>query len=177
MRWSALFILSFSFMLSACFSPESKLEAVVEKEIGKAQLLHKARLELDKVLGKKDSKLKSSLLKLVDERTKIEFVETVIDGKRARVHVRAVVPRFDELGALILLGSFVPREQLLNMSADEFLQTLSRNSRQPASASDLRSEIYSFSVDFSKEKTWKVNEDQLSRAYSRRNLISKNIRN
>lgn len=173
MRWSVFAVLSFLFLVSACSSPEAKLEAIVEKEIGEAQWLAKARIELDKVLGKQDSKLKSSFIKFIADRTQIEFTETIIDGRRARVHVRAVVPRMDELGTLILLGSFIPKEKLLNMTAEELLGALSKNSRQPASLSDLRNETYVFAVDFSRDKTWQVNEGQLSKAYSRRNLVTK----
>lgn len=160
------------FALSACTSNSSKLEGVVDKEVGKAQLIEKTRLELDKYLGKKDSKFKTSVLEYVSDRVKIRY-NTIVDGRKARVDVVAEMPKMDEIGTLLLMASFMPKEKVLNMSMEEVVTEISRNSRKPASVEDFRTETYEFSVNFEKNKSWEVNSDQLKKAYSKKNLISK----
>lgn len=167
----------FCLLLSALFfsgcTSKYRLESVVDKQVGKAQMIEKTRLELDKLLGQKDSVLKRSVLELVSSRMRVNY-ETIIDGKRARVHVRATVPKMDEMNTLLLLASFMPKDQMLNMTVQELFSEVSKNSRRPASLDDLRTEVYEFSVDFHKSKDWIVNTDHLRRAYSRKNLLSRN---
>lgn len=160
------------FGLVACSSNASKLQARVDKEVGKAQLIEKTRLELDKVLGKKDSVFKASLISYISDKIKVEY-NTIVDGRKARVDVVAVLPKMEEVGALILLVSFMPKEKVLNMTVEDVFAELSKNSRKPASVNDIKTETYEFSVNFEKNKDWEVNADQMRRAYTKKNLISK----
>ncbi len=159
--------------LSSCSFSEYKLESILDKQIGKSQLIAKTRLELDFMLGKQDSKLKSSVLIFLSERVDIKYSDIVIDGRKARVNVVAVVPKIDEVGTILLLANFLPREQLLRMSIQDVLSEVSKNLRRPASEDDIKNEIYEFSVDFKKDKDWIVNSEQLKKAFSKKNLISK----
>lgn len=172
MRFLKFYILFFALLVAAGCTSRYRLESAVDKEIGKAQLVEKTRLELDKLLGKEDSVLKESVLNLVSDRVKIEY-DTIIDGKRARVNVRAEIPKMSELNTVLLLASFLPRDRMLKMTVDDLLAEISRSSRRPASLEDIRTEVYEFKVDFEKNKSWIVNAEQLKKAYSRKNLISR----
>jgi len=161
------------FIFCGCTS-KFRLESMVDKEIGKSQLVAKTRLELDKMLGQEDSELKSSVLDLVSDRVKINY-DTIIDGKKARVHVRAVIPKMDELNTLLILASFMPKDKMLKMSVEDLLTEVSKSSRRPASLEDIRSEIYEFSVDFEKNRyQWAINNEHLKKAYNKKNLVSGN---
>jgi hypothetical protein len=173
MKW--LKLISISIMLlafSSCFSSASKMQSIVDKEVGKAQLLEKTRLELDKYLGKKDSKFKSSVMDYVSDHIKIDY-NTIVDGRMARVDVVAVMPKMDEIGTLLLLASFLPKEKVLNMTMADVMAEVSKSTRKPASVDDIKTETYEFSVNFEKEKDWQVNTEQLKKAYTKKNLITK----
>lgn len=158
-------------LFCGCLTQESRLESMLDRQIGKSRIMEKTRLELDSMLGKNDSRLKDSLFDFIQDRTRVEYTEVVVDGKRARVKVLATVPKLDELNTLILLSGFIPREKLLRMSVDELVLEISKRTRKPASEA-VRSETYEFFVDFEKQKNWMANPDQISNAFARRNLIS-----
>jgi hypothetical protein len=158
-------------LINACSMSESKIKSIVDREIGPDLIVEKARLELDKQLGKQHSKLKSSLLDMVADRIEIEYTEIIVEGRRARVKVQAKVPKLEDLGALFSEARNLPREKILEMSAQELIKEINRSSRRPASQNDLRVEHYEFFVDFEKNKEWIANNDQLKRAYSKKNLI------
>lgn len=158
-------------LINACSMSESKIKSIVDREIGPDLIVEKARLELDKQLGKKHSKLKSSLLDLVSDKIEIEYAEVIVEGRRARVKVRARVPKLEDIGALFSEARNLPREKILEMSALELIKEINRNSRRPASENDLRVEHYEFYIDFEKNKEWIANNEQLKRAYSKKNLI------
>lgn len=178
------FIRLFTFLniflvITACSSGEYKLQSILDSKIGKSKFVEKTRLELDGILGKKDSKLKASILDLVQDQVKIEYLDTLIDGKKARVKVIAIVPKMDEVNSLIMLASFLPREKMLEMTIQEIVVEVSKHSRRPAASStayeNIASETYEFTVDFEKQKDWVINSEQLSKAFSKRNLISKRL--
>lgn len=164
-------ILSLFTFLSGCITQESRLESMLERQIGKARIMEKARLEFDSMLGKNDSELKNSILELVSDHTSITYTEVLIDGKRARIKVLAVVPRIDELTSIILLAGFLPREKMLEMTIQDLIVEISNKTRKPASEA-VRSEKYEFHVDFEKQKNWMANPDQISNAFAKRNLIT-----
>lgn len=170
-RVTFFFVLLSALLTAGCTS-KYRLESIVDRQVGKDQMVERTRLELDKLLGQKDSVLKRSVLELVSSRVKINY-DTIIDGKRARVNVRATVPKMDEMNTLLLLASFMPKDEMLNMTVQDLLVEISKNSRRPASLEDIRTEVYVFSVDFHKNKEWVVNTDHLQRAYSKKNLISR----
>ena len=157
--------------INACSMSESKIKSIVDREIGPDLIVEKARLELDKQLGKQHSKLKSSLLDLVADRIEIEYTEVIVEGRRARVKVHAKVPKLEDIGALFSEARNLPREKILQMSALELMKEVNRNSRRPASENDLRVEHYEFYIDFEKNKEWIANNEQLKRAYSKKNLL------
>lgn len=159
-------------VMSGCFSSASRLESIVDREVGKAQFVEKTRLELDKVLGKQDSKLKDSLLDMVREKTQVDFVETIVDGRRARVRVKAIIPKTEDISALLLMANFLPKDKMLNMDVTELMGAISSGTRRPASQMDVHTDIYEFNVDFEKDHNWVVNSEQLQRAYSRKNLVT-----
>ncbi len=159
--------------LNSCTSGESKLQGMITREIGKKQLIEKARLEMDKVLGKRDSRLKQSALEFIDSRMEISFPDTLIDGRRARVQVKAVLPRVEEVSAALFAINSMPKEKMLELSFEEFLEELSRSGRRPAGVVEIKDDVYEFSIDFDRDRDWSVNPDQLRRAYSKRNLVVK----
>lgn len=162
--------------ITACSSGESKLLLILDKQIGKSKFVEKTRLELDSILGKKESKLKTSILNFVADRVELKYTEIVIDGKRARVRVVANVPKMEEMGSLILIVSYLPRQKMLDMTIQDIFIEAAKNSRRPASRhEDITNETYEFSVDFEKQKDWMANSAQLGHAYSKRNLISKKL--
>lgn len=179
MNFTKLFaLLNIFLVISACSSGESKLKSILDNKIGESKFIEKTRLELDGILGKKDSKLKASILDLVEDKVRIEYLDTLIDGKRARVRVVAVVPKMDEVNSLIILASFLPREKMLEMTIQEIVVEVEKHSRRPASSTgfeDIASETYEFTVDFEKQKDWMVDSEQLNRAFSKRNQISKRL--
>lgn len=167
-------ISSLFFNLSACSFAGSKLQTILDRQIGKTKIIEKTRLELDSILGKKDSRLKSSILDFVSDRVEVNYTDILIDGKKARVRVVANVPKLDELGTLILLASFLPREKMLDMTIQDVLTEISKNLRRPANHTDIVNETYEFNVDFEKGKEyWIANTEQLSRAFNKQNLITK----
>lgn len=170
MSFRLLCILSFLFV-SGCSLNESKLTTLVDREVGRNLIVEKARLELDKQLGRNDCKLKSSLLEMVADKIHIQYNDFIIDGRRARVRVNAEVPNLKGLGALFAQARNIPRERLLGMSADELLAELGKHSRGPASEIEFKTEVYEFTVDFEKDKEWAANSDQLKKAYSKKNLL------
>lgn len=159
--------------VSACSSNQSKLETILDRNIGKAKLIAQTRLELDSTLGRRDSKLKSSVLEFLSDRVEIKYTDVLVQGRRARVKVVATVPKMDEVSAILLLAHFLPREKMLEMSIQDVLAEVSKNSRRPASEDDIKNETYEFSVDFEKNKDWVADSEQLKKAYTKRNLISK----
>lgn len=179
MNFTKLFaFLNIFLVIAACSSGESKLQSILDRQIGKSKFLERTRLELDGILGKKDSNLKASILDLVEDQVKIEYLDTLIDGKKARVKVVAVVPKMDEINSLIMLASFLPREKMLEMTIQDIITEVNKSSRKPASSSDyggFACETYEFTVDFEKHKDWVLNAEQLNRAFSKRNLISKRL--
>lgn len=156
---------------NACSLSESKIKGIVDREIGAGLIVEKARLELEKQLGRGDSKLKSSMLELVSSKIKIEYTEVIIEGRRARVHVRAEIPKLEDIGALFSEARMLPKEKIAEMSADELMKEIMKNSRRPASENDLKTEVYEFNVDFEKNKEWVANSEQLKKAYSKKNLV------
>lgn len=166
-----IFSLFSTIFLCGCLTQESRLESMLDRQIGRSRIMEKTRLELDSMLGKNDSKLKDSLYDFIQDRTRVQYKEVVVDGKKARVRVLATVPKLDELNTLILLSGFIPREKLLKMSVTELMAEISKRTRKPASEA-VRSETYEFFVDFEKQKNWMANPDQISNAFARRNLIS-----
>lgn len=171
--YKLLSILSLFFVLGACTSGESKLQSILDRQIGRSKLIEKTRIELDSILGKKDSKLKTSILNFVADRVELNYSDIVIDGKKARVKVVARIPKTEEMGTLILMASFLPREKMLEMTVDDVFVEVARRSRRPASREEVTTEVYEFSVNFEKHKDWVANAWQLSHAFSKRNLISK----
>lgn len=159
--------------VTACSSNQSKLESILDRNIGKAKLLAQTRLELDSTLGKQDSKLKNSVIDFLSDRVEIKYKDVLVEGRRARVTVVATVPKMDEVAAILMLASFLPREKMLSMSIQDVLAEVSKSSRRPASDDDIKNETYEFSVDFEKGKDWVANSEQLKKAYTKRNLISK----
>lgn len=164
------FIILFLF-LSGCSLNESKLTSLVDREVGRSLIIEKARLELDKQLGRNDSKLKASLLAMVADKIHIQYNDFIIEGRRARVRVNAEIPKLQGLGALFAQARNIPKERLLEMTAEELLKELGRQSRGPASDVDLKTEVYEFTIDFEKEKQWVANSEQLKKAYSKKNLL------
>ncbi|MGZ3690097.1 MAG: hypothetical protein ACXVAX_01250 [Pseudobdellovibrio sp.] len=165
-----VFAFMFLILINACSYNESKIKSIVEREIGSGLIVEKARLELEKQLGRGDSKLKSSILEAVSNKIKIEYDEIIIEGRRARVHVKAEVPRLEDISALFSEARNIPKNKLADMSADELIKEINKNSRRPASENDLQTELYEFYVDFEKNKEWVANSDQLKKAYSKKNL-------
>lgn len=159
--------------VNACSTNESKIKAIINKEVGEPQLVERSRLELENILGDQDSNLKNSVLDYVHDNIEVKFTEVIVDGKRARVSVKAVVPRVEEVSSLMLISSYLPKEKILKMSLEELLAEASKGSRQPASQMQINSDTYEFTVDFYKEKSWVPNMDQLRKAFNKRNLISK----
>lgn len=159
--------------VNACSTNESKIKAILNREVGESQLVERSRLELENILGVGDSKLKSSVLDFIDDNTEVTFQEVIIDGKRARVLVKAVVPKVEEVSSLMVMSSSLPKEKILNMSLSQLLQEVSKNSRAPASQVQINTEVYEFSIDFYKDKGWVPNSEQLKKAFNKRNLISK----
>ncbi|MBY0553814.1 hypothetical protein K2P97_04740 [bacterium] len=159
--------------VTACSSNQSKLESILDRNIGKAKLIAQTRLELDSTLGKQESKLKSSVIDFLSDRVEIKYKDVLVEGRRARVTVVATVPKMDEVAAILMLASFLPREKMLSMSIQDVLEEVSKSSRRPASDDDIKNETYEFSVDFEKGKDWVADSEQLKKAYTKRNLISK----
>lgn len=171
MLFKALGLILFFIVWTGCSLNESKLTSLVDREVGRDLIVEKARLELDKQLGRNDSKLKSSLLAMVSDKIHIQYNDFVIEGRRARVRVNAEIPRLQALGAIFAQARNIPKERLLEMTADELLKELGKQSRGPASEVDFKTEVYEFIVDFEKEKQWVANPDQLKKAYSKKNLL------
>ena len=165
-------ILFLLFFVAGCSSGESKLQAILDRQIGRSKFVERTRLELDSILGKKDSKLKTSVLNFVSDRVELKYTQIIIDGKRARVKVVANVPKMEEMSTLILMASFLPRETMLNMTIQDVFVEVAKNSRRPSSE-NITNETYEFSIDFEKRKDWVANSEQLNRAFSKRNLITK----
>ena len=163
--YKILAAVSFIALINACSMNESKIKSIVDREIGADLIVEKARLELDKQLGKQHSKLKSSLLDMVSDKI------VIVEGRRARVRIHAKVPKLEDIGALFSEARNMPREKILDMSAQELVREINRSSRRPASQNDLRVEHYEFYIDFEKNKEWVANTDQLKRAYSKKNLV------
>ncbi len=167
-------ILNIFLFVAGCTSGESKLQAILDRQIGRSKFVERTRLELDSILGKKESKLKTSVLNFVADRVELKYTEIIIDGKRARVKVVANVPKMEEMSTLILLASFLPRATMLNMTIQDVFVEVAKTSRRPSTANEnITNEIYEFSIDFEKRKDWVANSAQINRAYSKRNLISK----
>lgn len=167
-------ILFLVLFVTGCSSGESKLQAILDRQIGRSKFVERTRLELDSILGKKESKLKTSVLNFVADRVELNYTEIIIDGKRARVRVVANVPKMEEMSTLILMASFLPRETMLNMTIQDLFVEVAKNSRRPSTASEnITNETYEFSIDFEKRKDWVANSEQLSRAFSKRNLMTK----
>lgn len=166
-------ILAFLFLLAinACSYNESKIKNIVDREIGSGLIIERARLELEKQLGRNDSRLKSSLLETVSKKIKIEYDQIIIEGRRARVHIKAEIPRIGDIGALFSEARDIPRDKLIDFNMDELLKEINKSSRRPASKNDLQTDFYEFYIDFEKAKEWVPNRDHLSRAYSRKNLV------
>lgn len=171
-----LITVGLSLFLTACLSVEYKLQSILDKQIGKSKFIEKTRLELDSVFGKQDSKLKTSILDFVSDRVEVDYTDILVDGKKARVKVVAHVPKLDELGALVIVAGSLPRDRMLEMKIEDVLIEIAKSSRRPASYknsfTDIRNEVYEFSIDFEKGKEWVANPEQISRAFSKRNLIS-----
>lgn len=147
------------------------MTTLVDREVGRSLIIEKARLELDKQLGRRDSKLKSSLLGMIDDKIHIQYNDFIIEGRRARVKVNAEVPKLEGLGALFAQARNIPKDRMLEMTADELMQELGKKSRGPASEIGIKTEVYEFTVDFEKEKEWVANTDQLKKAYNKKNLL------
>lgn len=171
-RWPHFIgIMAVILLVNACSITESKIKSIVDREIGAELIVDRARLEIEKQIGKQDSKLKSSLLELVRKQTNIEYEEILVEGRRARIKVRADVPRLETLGALFSEARRIPKEKMIDMSAAEWMKEINRNSRRPASENDLQIDTYEFYIDFEKNKDWVADPDQLRRAYSKKNII------
>ena len=108
---------------------------------------------------------------MVSNKIKIEYTDIIIEGRRARVHVRAEIPRLEDIGALFSEARALPKEKITDMTADELVREVSKGSRRLASENDLKIEMYEFYVDFEKTKDWVANSEQLKKAYSKKNLI------
>lgn len=175
MNFTKLFgILFLIIFVAGCSSRESKLQAILDRQIGRSKFVERTRLELDSILGKKESKLKTSVLNFVADRVELKYTDIIIDGKRARVKVLANVPKMEEMSTMILMASFLPRETMLNMTIQDVFVEVAKKSRRPSSAGEnITNETYEFSIDFEKRKDWVANSEQLNRAYSKRNLITK----
>jgi len=158
-------------LVNACSFNESKIKSIVDREIGSGLIVERARLELDKQLGKTDSKLKSSLLEAVSSKIRIEYTEIIVEGRRARVRVRAEIPRLEDIGALFSEARHMERSKIADMTIEELVKEINKSSRRPASQNDLQTEFYEFFVDFEKNKEWVANTDQLKKAYSKKNLV------
>jgi ribosome-associated translation inhibitor RaiA len=160
-------------LVNACSFNESKIKSIVDREIGSGLIVERARLELDKQLGRTDSKLKSSILEMVSSKIRIEYTEVLVEGRRARVHVRAEIPRLEDIGAIFSEARHMDRAKIVDMTADELVKEINKSSRKPASQNDLQTEFYEFYIDFEKNKEWVANSDQLRKAYSKKNLVTR----
>jgi hypothetical protein len=158
-------------LFNACSMKESKIKSIVDREIGSALIVERARLEIEKQTGKGDSKLKVSLLEMVRNKISIEYTEVIVEGRRGRVRVHANIPRLETLGALFSESRNMPKEKMLDMTANEWIKEINRNSRRPASENDLQVDTYEFYIDFEKNKDWVADQEQLKKAYSQKNLI------
>jgi hypothetical protein len=158
-------------LVNACSFNESKIKSIVDREIGSGLIVERARLELDKQLGRTDSKLKSSILETISSKINIEYAEVIVEGRRARVHVRAEIPRLEDIGALFSEARHLDRAKIVDMTEEELIKEINKTSRRPASQNDLQTDYYEFYIDFEKNKEWVANSDQLRKAYSKKNLI------
>ena len=158
-------------LFNACSFNESKIKSIVDREIGSGLIVERARLELEKQLGRGNSKLKSSLLETVAGKIKIEYTEVIVQGRKGRVHVHAEVPRLEDIGALFSEARHFDKAKIVDMTAEELMKEINKSSRRPASQNDLETETYEFYVDFEKGKEWVANADQLKKAYSKKNLV------
>ena len=170
-RFRINFVLLLLFFVSSCSLNESKLTSLVDREVGRNLIVEKARLELDKQLGKRDSKLKSSFLVMIGDKIHIQYNDFIIEGRRARVRVNAEIPKMDGIGAIFAQARYIDKERLLEMTADELLKEIGKKSRGPASDADMKTEVYEFTIDFEKEKEWTANSEQLKKAYNKKNLL------
>lgn len=158
-------------LFNACSFNESKIKSIVDREIGSGLIVERARLELEKQLGRSHSRLKSSLMDSVSSKINIEYTEVIVEGRRARVYVRAEVPRLEDIGALFSEARHFDRAKIVDMSVEELKKEINKSSRRPASLNDLHTDVYEFYVDFEKQKEWVANSEHLKKAYSKKNLV------
>lgn len=169
--WKLISALALVVLFNACSFNESKIKSIVDREIGSGLIVERARLELDKQLGRGHSRLKSSLMDSVTSKINIEYTEVIVQGRRARVLVHAEIPRLEDIGALFSEARHFERAKIVDMSVEELKKEINKSSRRPASQNDLQTEVYEFYVDFEKQKEWVANSEQLKKAYSKKNLV------
>lgn len=159
-------------MITACTSsPEGKITQVMEIKIGKKAIMEKTSKELDTLLGKDSSKLKSSVIDFMDEKTKVSFSDIQVNGPQATVKVNIDMPKADEIGGLLFLAAFIPKETAMKMSINELLKEVSKGQRQVASINDLKMESYSAIVDLEFKDQWLIKNSDLSKIVTKKNKV------
>lgn len=158
-------------LLASCSGPESKVKAALEKKMGREAIQVELKAGVDKLLGPKESKFKSSLYDFVNSKTSITFSDIKVQDKTATAKVAVTRPNEEDLGGLILLAAFVDQKKLLDMSMNEFMTELTKGSRKTASINDIRSDKYEFLVTLENNGDWSVDEKQLKNVFNKKNKV------
>lgn len=137
-------------------SPEDQVHKALKAEFSKDSLVKATDKSATELLGSKESRFKTSLKNYVVEKTTFEFSDIKIEENKATATVTKTEPG-DALGGLIFMAAFIPREKLEKMSLQEVFQEIAKNSREPASLEDIKSDVKTFTANL--EKTgdeWKI---------------------
>lgn len=164
--------LALTLLASCTGGPEGQIKAALDKEMGPAKIEAKAKTDIDKLFGPKDSKFKSSVYEYVTSKTIVSYSDIKVTENKATVKVLVSKPKDDDVGGLILLAGFVDQKKLADMTMNDLMVEATKGSRKTASIDDIRQEKYEFTLDLEKKEDWVLADPkQLKQAFNKKNLI------
>ena len=164
--------LTLTLFASCTNNPEGKIKATLDKEIGKDKIAAETKINVDKLMGKKDSKFKESLFEYFNTNTTVTYSNIKVNENKASVKLTIAKPNDEDMGGLILFAAMVDQKKLLNMTMNDLLVELSKNGRKTASIDDIRKDKYELTVELENKGEWVIaNTKQLKQALSKKNKV------
>lgn len=166
-------LLCFVFITSCTSNkPEDRVAQALDKAFGKEEMKIQLEQGLEKLLGNKETKFKTSVLDFFLKSIKISHSDIKVQDKKATAVITVERPSDDEFAGLFLIASFVDRKKLDEMTIHEFLGELSKNQRKTASVKDLKIETFKGPVELTSDgENWKVDEASVKNFFSKKNKV------
>jgi hypothetical protein len=164
--------LALTLITSCTNSPEGKVKAALDKELGKDKITSEIKTGVNKFMGAKETKFKESLFEYINTNTTITYSDIKINENKATTQITVVRPNEEDMAGILLMVSMMDQKKLAAMTFNEFFAELAKASRKTASVDDIRKDKFQFTIDLENTGEWAIsNNKQFQQGLSKKNKV------